>query len=207
MKNEIKILYLLGLLTIIGSSMALGQPITPRGLDTGDGPFGINMAETPEKHGCSLQSELGDFIYLCEDVPKPHPDIDAYAVWSYPETGIAFIKAAGETNENDKYGNSIRADMDRIAKQIATKYGDWTHYDFIQPTGIWTEADEWTASIRQGERTYAYLWEFENHRQLKRIVLNANALTHDDTYFLIEFEFRNSDKFKEVRDNRGTNAF
>ena len=206
MKRISAILGIVGLLTTLGCATVQGQPIIPRGIDTGDGPFGINMGEDPIKHGCTV-NDIIDFSYLCEEVPKPHPRISGYSVWSYPETGIAFIRAHGGIMENDKYGNSIRAEMDRIAEQIATKYGDWTHYDFILPSGIWTETDEWTASIRQGERTYAYLWEFENHKQLSDITLSAEALSHDDTFFRLEFTFTNKAQFDEIRQNRESDAF
>ena len=92
-----------------------------------DGPFGLNMGEDPAKYGCALSGD-SDFFHFCENVPKPHPDVKSYGVWSYPETGIAFIIGMGDTHENDRYGSSVRAEIDRIARQIASKYGDWTDY-------------------------------------------------------------------------------
>ena len=57
-----------------------------------DGPFGINMGDDPEKLGCTFE-ESTDFVYRCKDVSRPHPDVEIYVVWSFPETGVAFAKA------------------------------------------------------------------------------------------------------------------
>lgn len=169
-------------------------------------PFGISMGDNPEKYDCTSSGDAG-YVYDCADVPKSHPDVDQYVVWSLEETGIALIKAIGEIHENDKYGNSIRAEIDAIAEQIASVYGEWSnHIDYIRSSGIWNESDEWTMSIRQGERYYGYVWEL-GEGEVTEIQIQARALSSDAAAFVLDFQLSNYERFEEIRKNRGASAF
>ena len=97
--------------------------------------------------------------------------------------------------------------MDRIAKQITSKYGQWSeHVDSLQPDSIYTTALEWSESVYYNQRSYSYGWELNSHDFLQSIVLSANA---DDwnTYFTIIFEFTNKSKFDLVREKRESDVF
>ncbi len=171
-----------------------------------DGPFGLNMGADPTDYGCSADDN-SDFLYRCNEVPKPHPSIQRYVVWSYPETGIAFIKVWGRVNENDKYGSRVRSQMEEIAEQISTKYGTWTEFDdYMSSSGIWTDADEWSRSIEHDERFYSYQWEFESNEQVDNIYLYAIGL-RDETAFGIDFALSNIDRFDAIKKSRGADAF
>ena len=168
--------------------------------------FGIKMGDPPRKFGGKI-TKGSDFVYKCEKVPRPHPNMEKYYVWSYPETGIAWIESVGFKHQNDSYGKSIRIEMDRIAKQITSKYGQWSeHVDSLQPDSIYTTALEWSESVYYNQRSYSYAWELNSHDFLQSIELSANA---DDwnTYFTIIFEFTNKSKFDLVREKRESDVF
>ena len=168
--------------------------------------FGINMGDDPEAHGCSVDEDHGH-IYLCSEVSRHHPDIETYAVFSIEETGVSVVKGIGHTQDNDKYGISIRGKIDKIANQLAIKYGEWSvHRDRIRSSGIWDDADEWARSVRQGERSYYYIWELEDN-DITDIYIGAKALGFDETYLVVEFLFSNKERFDEIRDNQGAEAF
>ena len=68
--------------------------------------FGIKMGDPPRKFGGKI-TKGSDFVYKCEKVRRPHPNREKYYVWSYPETGIAWIESVGFKHQNDSYGKSF----------------------------------------------------------------------------------------------------
>ena len=181
------------------------EQASPQEPETEDGPFGFRMGEDPESYGCEVALE---FAYICTDVPKPHPDVETYYVWSFPETGIAFIKALGKTHDGDKYGSNVRPQIDRVANQLAIRYGPWQkHDDFIRSSGIWRDADEWAASVNQDERLYSYIWDIEEDDHVADIALMVLADRLHDTHFGLDFTLKNMDEFNAVRENRGADSF
>jgi len=164
--------------------------------------FGIKMGDPPRKFGGKI-TKGSDFIYKCEKVPRPHPNMEKYYVWSFPETGIALIESVGFKHQNDTYGTSIRTDMNRIAKQIASKYGHWSdHVDLLQPDSIYTGAFEWSESVHYNQRSYSYTWELDSHDVLQSIVLSAKTDDYVNIYFTIIFEFTNKSQFDLVSEKR-----
>ncbi|MCY4171611.1 MAG: hypothetical protein OXF08_08450 [Bacteroidetes bacterium] len=132
--------------------------------------FGIKMGDPPRKFGGKI-TKGSDFVYKCEKVPRPHPNMEKYYVWSYPETGIAWIESVGFKHQNDSYGKSIRIEMDRIAKQITSKYGQWNdHVDSILPNSYFTEAQDWSESVSANQRSYSYSWKITHHGALQSIL-------------------------------------
>ena len=89
-------------------------------------PFGLPLEAGP------LQGiELGDPLIRDDDFlpkyrvnpPNPQPLFDSYFVYVHDELGILEINGIGKINENDKYGQAVRGDFDRVVKSLDGKYG------------------------------------------------------------------------------------
>ena len=89
-------------------------------------PFGLPLEAGP------LQGiELGDSSHTMANLlpkyrvnpPNPQPLFDDYLVIVHDELGILEITGIGKINENDKYGQAVRGDFDRVVKSLDGKYG------------------------------------------------------------------------------------
>ena len=177
-----------------------------------DGPFGISMGDLPEQHGCVLYEN--ENLYECRKIAKSHPDIEDYMVFSSEETGIVMIRTSGYIQENDVYGSAIMELIDKIANQLTGKYGEWTnHIDYIADNSIWTRPNEWAGGVADQDRVYGYNWTLsgkESNMVDIYIVAKAsisNSGTEIATYFMLELHFSNKERFMEIINNEGADAF
>lgn len=169
-----------------------------------DGPFGISMGiDASTLPGCSLSSSGHPGMYLCKSVPKPHPDIEEYFIFSPRDVGICRIVAVGRDISDSGNGGRTRQKTDEIAAQIATSYGQWTkRWDFLHVGALFTEDVYWLMAVRKDERTYGYVWSdgnFASKNAVKELMVTAKASKSDTGYVSIQFDFSNRDKCDESK--------
>ena len=119
-------------------------------------PFGIEFY-TPIDALADSQ-EVGQGHYMVRP-PKPHPMFDGYIVRATSSLGIVWIKGMTPLIENDKFGADTRGKVDRLAEQLAQKYGRGTKTDLLLAGSIWTEPQDWTSGLCERERFYNVAWE------------------------------------------------
>ena len=160
-----------------------------------EGPFGITMGDPVSKHGCKeVDTEKDE--YLCENISRPHPDIEAHWVYSTRSTGIAMIKVRGGDDFSPYYEpddpERIKTLSSKMANQLSEKYGEWD------------KRDQNEASWRRG-----YVWEFDSSERndgITKIHLHILGLAEwkgmDFGYhFRIDFDFSNKDTWEQERIN------
>lgn len=91
-------------------------------------PFGIEFGSAIS--GLEVLEDIGANKYFVT-APRPHPQFTSYIVQASPAFGIVWIKGLSTGFENDPYGHSVRSAVERVAGQLATRYGAPEHHDFI----------------------------------------------------------------------------
>lgn len=119
-------------------------------------PFGIEFFS--DLASLNVLQDFGQGKYAVS-APKPHPVFDTYVVQATPSVGIAWIKASAPIKQIDAFGNALRADVDRIALQLANKYGGGRKTDFLFSGALWNEPQYWMNALEDGQRVYSYVWE------------------------------------------------
>src|SRR5688500_11821675 len=117
--------------------------------------------------GIAFFSDLGSLQVLADfgqgkhevAAPAPHPLFAQYIVQATPAQGVVWIKANSASKPVDAFGNSLRAEVDRVAQQVATKYGPGRKTDLLFAGAIWDEPQYWMNSLEDQTRIYSYIWE------------------------------------------------
>ncbi len=119
-----------------------------------DGPFGIVMGSNPTKYGC-VSNEKDPGSYLCNSVPKPHPDFGVVGVIYAEDTGICSIVALKKGASLARPDN-IMSEIDRLSLQVNESYGRGSK---INKSSIGeTDPDLLPLEFMSGMRTYGYSW-------------------------------------------------
>jgi hypothetical protein len=170
------------------------------GICGGDGilasaPFGIEMGSPISN--ISVIQDLGHGKYYVSP-PKLHPNFSTYIVESSESYGIVWVKAIGPEIFNDSYGSSVQAAVDKVAAQLATRYGIGKKSDISFPDGLWTqESRDWCMALLQGERLYSYVWQRPDATglpdDLESIYVGAGAIDANTTNLIIEYSSINLD--------------
>ena len=112
-----------------------------------DGPFGVTMGQDPGLlKECKPRTERPGW-YICSALPRTHPDMEAYQVQAFPETGVCFVKAIGKDIQINPFGTSLKAKVDSLEAQVAETYGRSQKRDFLRSGSVWKEAAEWTTGL------------------------------------------------------------
>lgn len=118
-------------------------------------PFGIAFHAPLDS--LRVLSDLGQGVYVVE-APAPHPLFVSYVVRATPRLGIVWVKGLGAEIENDNFGTAAKGAADRIADQLAHKYGRAKKTDFLMQGSIWSEMQDWMSALNNNERYYCYNW-------------------------------------------------
>lgn len=158
-------------------------------------PFGIAQG-TPTSQ-LTINKEVRSFVY--QITPKvSHPDFESYQVLSTPEHGVCKLVALGHTMESDSYGEQVTNVAERITDQISSKYGISRLFNFLKKGSIWKDPNDWSMAVYKNERTYSRYWDKEEKSNLQNgiqaITLRVQALSNDQTYVTLTFEFENASK-------------
>jgi hypothetical protein len=176
-----------------------------------DGPFGFDIgSDISEYDDCSETDSPG--MYRCASAKKSHPDIEYYIVQYFEGVGICWIKGIGRDINDNGYGNSTKAIVDKIHSQLEGVYGKSTKdYNFLSAGSIWDERNDWMMGVAKDERYYNFFWTEEDGykkiKNIKNIMLSAKALSSSTGYFIIEFAGENEDRCDSIANSQGSSAF
>lgn len=126
-------------------------------------PFGI--AFYAPLTGLTVLQELGQGAAFVE-APTPHPLFETYVVRATPALGVVWIKGLGPPIENDTFGTATCTAVDRLADQLAQKYGRAEKMDMLMAGSIWDQAQDWMNGLNHRERFYSYTWKRPKVRDL-----------------------------------------
>ncbi len=166
-----------------------------------NGPFGIAIGTKLSE--LDLGEPQGDDpLERPVKAPRPHPAIEAYAVYGTSETGVCKVFGVGRTNENDGSGAAIRGDIDSLAAALEVKYGKPESSDICSAGDIACQNQFWMMTLAQGQRVYAKQWTKQNEAmkaaRIKRIDLMARGLDIQSTDFLIGFTGNNEERCEKA---------
>jgi len=175
-----------------------------------DGPFGVTMG-TPTDSYKSCQPAENPGFYRCSTLPRTHPDMQAYAIEGWPETGACFVKGISSPISADVYGTTLRGKADEIAAQIRETYGNAEKTDFLMTGSIWKDPRDWSMALLKKERFYFYKWDGGTGANLrdgiKSIVVAAAPISSDKGYISVEFTFQNYTGCENAERKAKANAF
>lgn len=167
------------------------------------GPFGLEPGMTLEQIGGDPEHLEGD-LYLLKDVPKPHSAFEGYVLRISPDDGLYWIKAIGETIEDNGYGILLQSHFNQLESKLESQYGSLTRYDFLMPGSIWEEAEYWMMSLNRNERVLAARWDAESGanlpEDLDHIFLGAAATSSRNGYVFIEYYLSNYERVNQEKE-------
>ncbi len=182
---------------------------------------GVVMSNTPSPFGLPLEAgplqgiELGDpsnviggilSEYRVDNPPNPHPIFDFYLVSLHNELGILKITGIGKINKNDKYGQAVRGDFDRVVKSLDGKYGanlrhivnepvpvsdpsGFAHtYDYLKSSSIWNRDGDFLTTLENGDRLLLKHYYLEGYDPLSYIFVTAMASSSSESYLGVMYE-------------------
>ena len=154
------------------------------GLEPGTPMRNIEVVET-----------LGDGVYTVS-VPQPNAAFESYMVVATAAHGVCKVVGIGRTLRADRSGSQVRSVYDDLQSAITAKYGQPSNdFDFLTANALWDGPNEWSASIRQNERTVATYWKRPETASLadnlSGIGLVVNAVNLNDTYVSLTYELSN----------------
>ena len=115
----------------------------------------------------------------------------------------------GKTNKNDKYGQAVRGDFDRVVKSLDGKYGaNLRHidivnepmpvgdqsgfartFDYLKPSSIWNRDDEFLQALENGDRVLAKDYHLEGYDPLSTIFVSAGVSFFScDSWLTVRYE-------------------
>lgn len=159
------------------------------------GPFGLDMgtplAELNKQMKLKPETPA---VYSTPSVPKAHPEFDSYALVVTPTHGLCKIVAGSKAISTSVYGAELVRTFSDFESALATKYGNPKRYDFLRNGSIWKEPREWMMGLLKKERTLESYWTNEDRElpdSVKAIQLQAHALSKEQAYVTLVYEFKN----------------
>ncbi len=161
---------------------------SPFGLPLEAGPLqGINLGDPLNVTGID-----GSLSAYSVNPPNPQPPFDSYFVLVHDELGILEINGIGKKHKNDKYGQAVRSDFDRVVKSLDGKYG--ANLILRKSSSIWNiwniwnrDSDFWRA-LKNGERLLVKHYSLEGHDPLSKISVEAKALSLYESYLTVTYQ-------------------
>lgn len=172
-----------GLLALVCSMPVLAQ---------GQAPFGVTMGSPISKYkSCEKAQQAG--WYTCNTLPKSHASFELYIIQAHPKLGVCFVKGLGKDMNHDPRGVRTRAEIERLADQIAQTYGKHTRIrDVLSSRSELKDANQWTLAVEEEERTFSYDWIGGGYpNDIDSIHVFANATDGETGYAVAEFYFKN----------------
>ena len=168
-------------------------------VDASAGVFGVSQGDPITKYSPSDIRPIGGGVKVARIVvPTPNRNFDLYTAYYTPTIGICKLIAHGVTLENDKWGFQVTSEYKKIRDILVSKYGNGDEYDYLNEGALWSEPEEFAASLNKDERTLQTFWIKKDGAQLpediKAITVYAAALDFSDTYVVAGYEFSNFEK-------------
>lgn len=159
-------------------------------------PFGIEFGVNIEN--LNILSELDEGKYVV-DPPSKHPMFSTYVVQATPKHGVVWLKALSDEIPNDSFGTATSAAVDKIAGQLANKYGTGKKTNILFHGALWDSPEYWMNSLEANERQYNFVWEKPRSSglpgDLSTIFVSAIAFNSFEGGVIIEYA---SSKFEEA---------
>jgi hypothetical protein len=162
------------------------------GLEQGPAPFGVTMGSPISNYRtCEKAEQVG--WYTCNALPRSHASFELYIIQAHPKLGVCFVKGVGKDINRDPRGVRTRAEIEKLAGQIAQSYGPHTRIrDVLSSRSDLKSADEWTLAVEGDERTYSYDWIGGGYpHNIDSIHVFASATDAQTGYAVAEFYFKN----------------
>ena len=184
-------------------------------------PAGVVMSNAPSPFGLPLEAgplqgiDLGDpsetiggilSKYRVDNPPNPHPLFAYYLLSVHGELGILRIAGVGKINENDKYGQAVRGDFDRVVKSLDGKYGTNLRHiinesissvdqsgsaqtlDYLKSSSSWKRDDFFLNALQDNDRVLAKSYFLRGCDPLYRITIEAKALSSSRSYLTVMYQ-------------------
>ena len=200
----------------------MSNTLAPFGLPLEAGPLqGIDLGDPSNVTGGILSR------YRVDDPPNPHPLFAYYLVSVHDELGILDITGMGKINENDKYGQAVRGDFDRVVKSLDDKYGrNLIHlvnksvsgdqsgtaqtFDYLKSSSRWNRDDYFLQALQDGDRVLVkkYFLRGEGYDPLRVISVSAKALSPSKSYLTVIYQATSFGRIlKEAQSAQDDEAF
>jgi hypothetical protein len=162
------------------------------GLNQGPAPFGVTMGSPISKYRTCEKAEQAGW-YTCNTLPRSHASFELYIIQATPKLGVCFVKGVGKDVNRDPRGVRTRAEIEKLAGQIAQTYGAHTRIrDTLASRSELKGIDEWTLGIEEEERTFSYDWTGGSYpHDIDSIHIFASATDAQTGYAVAEFYFKN----------------
>lgn len=125
-----------------------------------DGPFGLAMGiSTAELMAMKMMpSERSAGVYA-GNPPKSVEGIDSVAALAAPKAGLCKILASAKVPTINGSGDQVKAEVDKIAETLATKYGaNFEKLNFLGSGTYKRNPDMWMIGLMEESVIYAYEW-------------------------------------------------
>jgi hypothetical protein len=153
-------------------------------------PFGLKKGMTNAQLGATELSKPG--FYKLVQVPKPHPDFEAYIVQVGPTTGLCWVKGVGKNVSTSVYGSELKVAYNDLRDQVGATYGQYEEMDFLRAGSIWDEPKDWTMAMLKKERYLMSTWKTGILKPgLKMVGVNVSVLSRDTGFVNVEYYFDN----------------
>lgn len=187
----------------LSATQAASAPATqpaskPDLLPPGSGPFGFEIGiggdiiekMTGEAPRLVKESEN---LYLLDKAPKPNDAFDQYGLVISPTVGLCAVRAVGKTIQTNDFGHQLQAGYGTMKDALTAIYGKPKTYDFLMPSSIWKDSNDWMTGLYKQDRTLAAEWKGPGIKNdISSISIDARALARDKGYFVVEYAFNNS---------------
>ena len=174
---------------------------SPFGLPLEAGPLqGINSGDPLNVSGCGSLSEYS------VNPPNPQPLFGSYLVLVHDELGILRITGIGEKHKNDKYGQAVRSDFDRVVKFLDGKYGaslkhivneslpvgDQSGFaqvsDYLKPSSIWNRDEDFLRALKKRDRLLFKSYFLKEYDPLSAIHVAARAHSFYESFLVVNYD-------------------
>jgi hypothetical protein len=183
--------FAMGYQFVLPGLLALAVAVPLQG--QGSAPFGVPMGSPISNYkSCEKAEQVG--WYTCKTLPRSHAAFELYIIQAHPRHGVCFVKALGKDINRDARGVRTRAEIEKLAGQIAQTYGPHTRIrDTLSSRSDLKGVDEWMQAVEEDERTFSYDWirgPYPN--DLDSIHLFASATDGETGYAVAEFYYKNN---------------
>ena len=155
--------------------------------------FGFQMGEAPTTYNCdALDARPG--TYKCV-APKPHSSFESYVIEASEKHGICWVKGVGKDISDNGYGTNTQTEHEKLVTLLSKPYGAASEKtDFILPSALWDDPNEWLMSIAKKERYVISTWKdlkLASKPALDKIYLGVGATSGKTGYITVEYHAKN----------------
>lgn len=179
------------------------------------GPFGFDPGMTKQQIidelGQNAIKEAKDDVLILDKAPLPHSGFERYGLVIDPKRGLVKLQAFGVDISTSVYGDELKDAFNSMEKSIASSYGESKRYDHLRAGSIWDEPKDYMMGLIKKERTLESFWSNNDSTILKgqvvTIDLEARALSEEQGYLVLIYEFVGFDEYHKEQKNKENQVF